>query len=189
MRIHMSDTPTHLQDAKHLLTESGFATSNVWYHGTSSALIPSIKENGINRSGDRDSNKKAKDTMVTIGGSHNESVQPVFLTQSKELAYIWAEKTVQKRRVRFEGEEMAVIYKVTLDDSLNEKVKTDVGAAAMLMIEADDYLELLTEIYKANGKDMLDINPATADRMDYLNKLGMAYINTNIPVNCIELVN
>jgi hypothetical protein len=187
-RIPMSNTPTHLQDAKDLLTENGFATSDVWYHGTSSALITSINESGINRSGDRNSNKKAKDTMVTIGGSHNESVQPVFLTQSKELAYIWAAKTVRKRSVRFEGEEMGIVYKVTLDESLNEKVKTDVGAAAMLMIEADDYLELLADIYKANGMEMPNIEPATADRMVYLNKLGMAYINTNIPVSCIELL-
>jgi hypothetical protein len=184
----MSNTPSHLQDAKDLLTENGFTVSNVWYHGTSSALVTSIKENGINRSGDRDSNKKAKDTMMTIGGSHNESIQPVFLTQSKELAYIWAAKTVQKRSVRFEGEEMAVVYKVTFDESLNQKVNTDVGAAAMLMIQADDYLELLTEIYNANNMNMPSINPATADRMDYLNKLGMAYINTNIPVSCIALV-
>jgi hypothetical protein len=80
------------------------------------------------------------------------------------------------------------VYKVTLDESLNEKVKTDVGAAAMLMVEADDYLELLADIYKANGMEMPNIEPATADRMVYLNKLGMAYINTNIPVSCIELL-
>jgi len=184
----MSDIPEHLQDAKELLSADGFATSNVWYHGTSSALITSIKDNGINRSGDRDSNKKAKDTMVTIGGSYQEAVQPVFLSQSKELAYIWAEKTVQKRSVRFGGDEMPVVFAITLNDKLNEKVKTDVGAAGMIMIGNDDYIEQLSEVYKANGFEAPVVDPATADRMDYLNKLGMAYINTNIPADCVALV-
>ena len=92
----MSDVPTQFQDAKDLLTEDGFAVNDVWYHGTSSALWSSIKENGINRSGDRDLNKKAKNTMATIGNSYTETIQPVFLTQSKELAYLWAEKAVKE---------------------------------------------------------------------------------------------
>jgi hypothetical protein len=184
----MTDTPNHLQDAKSLLSADGFATSNVWYHGTSSALLTSIKEKGLNRSGDRDSNQAATKTMVTIGGNYQESVQPVFLTQSKELALIWANKTIAKRTVRFEGEEMAIVLAVTLDETLNEKVKTDVGAAGMIMVGNDDFIEQVGEIYQANGFDAPEIDPATADRMDYLNKLGMAYINTNIPAECVALV-
>ena len=42
----MTDTPIHLKDAKDLLSEQGFATSNVWYHGTSSALVQTINEQG-----------------------------------------------------------------------------------------------------------------------------------------------
>ena len=38
----MTNIPSHLQDAKDLLTQDGFATSNIWYHGTSSALLTSI---------------------------------------------------------------------------------------------------------------------------------------------------
>jgi hypothetical protein len=184
----MTDTPSHLQDGSELLTADGFSTSHVWYHGTSSALITGIKANGINRSGDRDSNKKAKETLMNIGDKYTESVQPVFLTQSKELAFIWAEKTVRKRSVRFEGDEMPVVFKATLNDELNAKVKTDVGAAAMLMVQADDYLEEVAAIYTANGLSAPTIDPATANRMDYLNKLGMAYIDTNIPAHCIVLV-
>ena len=184
----MTDTPDYLQDAKSLLSDNGFATSNVWYHGTSSALLTSIREKGLNRSGDRDSNKKVVDTMKTIGGSYQESVQPVFLTQSKELAYIWAAKTVHKRSVRFEGEEMPIVLEITLNDDLNAKVKTDVGAASMIMIGHDDYVDQLTTVYTNNGFDFPAIDPVTADRMDYLNKLGMAYIDTNIPAECVALV-
>ena len=184
----MTDTPAYLQDAKSLLSADGFATSNVWYHGTSSALLTSIKEKGLNRSGDRDSNKKVVDTMKTIGGSYQESVQPVFLTQSKELAYIWASKTVKKRSVRFEGDEMPVVFQITLDEATNKKVKTDVGAASMIMIGHDDYMDQLAQVYKANGFDAPVIDPMTADRMDYVNKLGLAYIDTNIASDCLQLV-
>lgn len=184
----MSNTPAHLQDSKDLLSANGFATSHIWYHGTSSALLTSIKENGLNRSGDRESNKKAINTLVAIGDDYKESIQPVFLTQSKELAFIWAEKAVEKRSVRFEGDEMPIVLKVTLNQELNQKVKTDVGAAGMIMIGTDDFIEQVGEIYKANNLDAPEIDPATADRMDYLNKLGMAYINTNIPADCIELL-
>jgi len=184
----MSEIPALFKDANELLSDDGFATSNVWYHGTSSALWTSIKENGINRSGDRDLNKKVKNTMATIGNSYTESVQPVFLTQSKELAYLWAEKTVARRQVRFEGEEMPIVVKITLGDDLNEKVKPDVGAAAMLMVESENYLDQLAMIYKENGSTLPTIDPMKADRLDYLTKLGMAYLNTNVPAECLELV-
>ncbi|GAL22673.1 hypothetical protein JCM19235_4631 [Vibrio maritimus] len=43
-----TQTPPHLQDAKALLSDKGFATSNTWYHGTSSALVASIQAQGSN---------------------------------------------------------------------------------------------------------------------------------------------
>lgn len=43
----MTSIPTHLQDAKTLLTENGFATGDTWYHGTSSALLASIQGQGL----------------------------------------------------------------------------------------------------------------------------------------------
>ena len=184
----MSDVPTQFQDAKDLLTEDGFAVNDVWYHGTSSALWSSIKENGINRSGDRDLNKKAKNTMATIGNSYTETIQPVFLTQSKELAYLWAEKAVKRRSVRFEGDEMPVVLEIRLPDDLKDRVKPDVGAAAMVMISGDDYIGQLEDIYKANGIAFPDMDPVKADRMEYLNKLGMAYFDQNVPAECVTLV-
>ncbi|MGR5456567.1 hypothetical protein ACPV5N_22030, partial [Vibrio alfacsensis] len=91
----MTTVPSYLQDAKELLSQDGFATSDVWYHGTSSALLSSIQGQGLKRSGDKALNQAAKKTMATIGNNYTESVAPVFLTQSKELAYYWAQQTVR----------------------------------------------------------------------------------------------
>jgi RNA:NAD 2'-phosphotransferase (TPT1/KptA family) len=85
-------TPILFQDAKDLLTKQGFVTSNTWYHGTSSALIDSIKEHGLKRSGDQVIKAAAKKVMATIGNHYIQSVEPVFLTQSKQLAYYWAQQ-------------------------------------------------------------------------------------------------
>ena len=57
-------TPIFLQDAKDLLTQQGFFTSNTWYHGTSSALIDSIKEQGLKRSGDQALKAAAKNNYL-----------------------------------------------------------------------------------------------------------------------------
>ena len=45
----MSNTPIAFQDAKELLSNDGFAVGDVWYHGTSSALVAAIKKNGLRR--------------------------------------------------------------------------------------------------------------------------------------------
>lgn len=185
----MSNAPAHLQDIKDLLTESGITTSNTWYHGTSSALLDSIKAQGLKRSGDKAIKQATKSTMETIGGSYNETVEPVFLTQSKELAYYWAEQTVRDRSVRFEGEERAVVLAVNLPEELGSKVKPDTGAASLLMvIGSSKYLEDLGEIYKANGQTLPEIDPIKADRMDYLNKLGMAYIDQDVEAQYLDIL-
>ena len=119
----MSDTPKYLQDSKKLLSEEGFAINGTWYHGTSSALWGSIQKFGLKRSGDRDLKQAAKKTMATIGNKYTETIEPVFLTQSKELAYYWAQQSVRERGVRFEGEEKPVVVQINLPDSLKEKVK------------------------------------------------------------------
>jgi len=184
----MSNVPAHLQDAKDILTNQGFTTSDIWYHGTSSALLASIKEQGLKRSGDKALKQTAKKTMATIGNSYTESIEPIFLTQSKELAYYWAEQTLRERSVRFEGEEQAVVLAVKLPEELLSKVKPDVGAASMLMVKSNSYLADLAEIYKANGQQLPEIDPVTADRMTYLNILGMAYINQNIDAQYLEVL-
>ena len=185
----MTDTPAFLKDAKDLLTDQGFATGGTWYHGTSSALVDSIKAQGLKRSGDKAMKEAAKQTMATIGNSYTESVEPVFLTQSKELAFYWAEQSVRDRSVRIEGEELPVIFAVNLPSELNSKVKPDVGAASLLMLkEGESFLAYLAGLYEANGLEVPEIDLAKADRMDYLNKLGMAYYDDDIDSASIELI-
>ncbi|MFW1676345.1 hypothetical protein ACFVYJ_00990 [Pontibacter sp. JAM-7] len=185
----MTDTPAFLKDAKELLTEQGFATGNIWYHGTSSALADSIQQQGLKRSGDKALNDAAKKTMATIGNTYTETIEPVFLTQSKQLAYFWAEQTVRNRSVRIEGEEQPVIFAATLPDTLNSKVKPDVGAASLLLLkEGENFLAFLAGVYQDNGLEAPDINLMQAERMDYLNKLGMAYFDADIEASYLALV-
>lgn len=183
----MTDTPTFLQDAKDLLTKQGFATSDIWYHGTSSALVDSIKEQGLKRSGDKALKDAAKKTMATIGNNYTESIEPVFLTQSKELAFYWAEQTVRERSVRVEGDEQPVVFTVKLPEALNAQVKPDVGAASLLLVkEGENFMAYLAGIYQENGFGAPEIDLMKADRLEYLSKLGMAYINADVDVSCLN---
>ncbi|MEH6528453.1 MAG: hypothetical protein V7718_00760 [Porticoccus sp.] len=183
----MADTPAFLKDAKDLLTEQGFATSDTWYHGTSSALVDSIKEQGLKRSGDKALKDAAKKTMATIGNSYTESIEPVFLTQSKELAFYWAEQTVRDRSVRVEGDEQPVVFEVKLPEELNAQVKPDVGAASLLLVkEGENFMTYLAGIYQANGFSVPEIDLMKADRLEYLSKLGMAYFDADIGVSCLN---
>jgi hypothetical protein len=185
----MTATPAFLKDAKVLLTERGFTTNNIWYHGTSSALVDSIQKQGLKRSGDQALRKAAKKTMATIGSNYTETTEPVFLTPSKELAYYWAGQTVRNRSVRIEGNETPAVLEVKLEDALNSKVKPDVGAASLLLLkEGENYLAYLATLYQENGFNIPEIDLMKAARMDYLNLLGMAYIDSDIPSDCIKLV-
>ncbi|AMO67121.1 hypothetical protein [Zhongshania aliphaticivorans] len=185
----MTNTPTFLKDANNVLRDQGFATSNVWYHGTSSALVDSIKTQGLKRSGDKVLKNAAKQTMATIGNSYTESIEPVFLTQSKELAFYWAQQTVRNRSVRVEGNEHPVVFAVSLPEGLNAKVKPDVGAASLLLLkEGEDFMAYLAGIYQENGFGIPDIDLMKADRLEYLTVLGMAYINSDISANYLKLV-
>lgn len=187
----MTDTPAFLQDSKDLLTAQGFATSNIWYHGTSSALVDAIQQQGLKRSGDMALRQAAVKTMATIGNDYTETTEPVFLTQSKELAYYWAQQTVRNRSVRIEGEEQQpVVLAVTLPETLNDKVKPDVGAASLLLIsEGENYMAFLASIYQANQQAVPAIDLMKADRMDYLTQLGMAYIDADIDAGYVTVVN
>ncbi|MFV8462713.1 hypothetical protein ACNO7T_16290 [Vibrio campbellii] len=182
----MTSIPKHLQDAKTLLSENGFATGDTWYHGTSSALIASIKGQGLKRSGDKALNQAAVKTMATIGNNYTESVEPVFLTQSKELAYYWAQQTVRERSVRFEGDEQPVVLEVNLSEKQRAKVRPDVGAMSLLMMSVgEQFMAHLAKVYQESDIAGPDIDLRTADRMDYLNKLGMAYIDEDISRACV----
>jgi hypothetical protein len=185
----MSDAPSYLQDAKDLLTKDGFATGDVWYHGTSLALVESITANGLKRSGDKAMKQSAKSTMATIGNNYTESIEPVFLTQSKELAYYWAQQTVRERSVRFEGEESPVVLAVNLPEDLRSKVRPDVGAASLLMVkEGELFMAYLASIYEACGAGHIDIDLMKADRLEYLSKLGMAYFDRDIEPQFISVI-
>ncbi|MCB1616815.1 MAG: hypothetical protein KDI30_12430, partial [Pseudomonadales bacterium] len=129
----MTNIPSHLQDAKDLLTQDGFATSNIWYHGTSSALLTSILSEGLKCSGDKAMKQAMKKTMATIGNTYTESIEPVFLTQSRELAYYWGEQAVLRRK-RFAEEEQPVVLAARLPEEINKKVRPDVGAASLLLM-------------------------------------------------------
>ena len=185
----MSDIPSYLKDATDLLTKDGFATGGVWYHGTSSALVSSIESHGLKRSGDKAMKQAAKSTMATIGNNYTESVEPVFLTQSKELAYYWAKQAVRERSVRFEGQETPVVFAIELPKEENAKVRPDVGAASLLMVkEGEAYMAHVAKIYQDCNAGILDIDLRKADRLEYLNKLGMAYIDKDIEAEFVSLV-
>ncbi len=185
----MTDTPDFLKDAKDLLTEQGFTTSSTSYHGTSSALVNAIIEQGLKRSGDKALKQAAKETMATIGNSYAESIEPVFLTQSKELAFYWAEQTVRNRSVRFQGSEQPVVLEVTLPEELNAKVKPDVGAASLLLVEeGEQFMAYLAAIYQANNFDAPEIDLMKANRLEYLHKLGMAYYDADISASYLQVV-
>lgn len=185
----MADTPIFLKDANDLLSEQGFATSAIWYHGTSSALIDSIKQQGLKRSGDKALKSAAKKTMATIGNSYTESIEPVFLTQSKELAFYWAKQTVRDRSVRVEGDEQPVVIAVKLPEKLTDKVKPDVGAASLLLLkEGENFMTYLAGIYQDNGFGIPEIDLMKADRLAYLSVLGMAYINADVDVSYLEII-
>lgn len=185
----MTDTPDFLKDAKDILTDKGFATSDTWYHGTSSALVESIQQLGLKRSGDKAMKQAAKQTMATIGNHYTESIEPVFLTQSKELAFYWAQQTVRNRSVRIEGDEQPVVFAVKLPKNLNANVNPDVGAASLLLVKEGEYfMAHLASIYLENGLKAPDIDLMQADRMEYLDKLGMAYLDKDIESTFVELV-
>ena len=185
----MTTIPNNLQDAKDLLTKEGFKLGKTWYHGTSSELVASIKEHGLKRSGDKAMKQAAKSTMATIGNNYTESIDPVFVTQSKELAYYWAEQTVRERSVRFEGKENPVVIEIKLPEDRLSKVRPDVGAASLLMVkEGEHYMAYLAGLYQENEAGVLDIDLRKADRLDYLNKLGMAYIDADIEMKYLEVL-
>lgn len=185
----MTEAPTYLKDAKNLLGKQGFAHGDVWYHGTSSALLASIKGQGLKRSGDKAMKTAAKKTMATIGNIYTESIEPVFLTQSKELAFYWAEQSIKSRSIRVEGNEQAVVLAISLSEKLNAKVKPDVGAASLLLLkEGEHYMAYLAGVYESNGFPVPEIDLIKADRLEYLDKLGMAYLDSDISLACVSEV-
>lgn len=181
-------TPDYLKDADTLITKDGFPASNVWYHGTSSSLVKSIKNKGLHGGGDNAWIKRTQGTLKTIGNRTFETKDPVFLTQSKELAYFWAQQRTHSRNIYFQKDEVPAVLEITLNDSDNSKVNPDVGGAALVMEPNNAYITHLKSIFEKNGLDLDDFDPTKADRMTYLHRLGLAYTNDYIPGKFIQLV-
>lgn len=181
-------TPTYLQDANQLLSADGFKLTGSWYHGTASGLTDAILEKGLIGSGDAELNKKTKSAMATIGNRYTEQKEPVFLTQSKELAYYWANEKAELRKTRFGSDETPVVFELSLPSELADKVKTDVGAATMLISGNDPYIAYLQALYSDNNIELPELDPANIDRMAYLNLLGMAYCSVDIPAEHINVL-
>ncbi|MFT5720544.1 MAG: hypothetical protein ACI9W6_000844 [Motiliproteus sp.] len=185
----MTQVPTYLQDAATLLSETGFAMGETWYHGTSSALLESILEQGLKGSGDQALQQATLNTMTTIGTEgFKPSKEPVFLTQSRELAFYWAERSVRDRGVRFAGDEQPVVLALDLPEMLRLRVKPDVGAAALLMVNNAGFYEHLETLYGRSGQVCPGLDVLGVDRMDYLTKLGMAYIDQDIDAEYLRVL-
>lgn len=180
--------PSYLKDAASLITEDGFPVSNVWYHGTTSSLVKAIKNKGLHGGGDAAWIKRTQGTLKTIGNRTFESKDPVFLTQSKELAYFWAQQRTHSRNLYFQKDETPVVLKITLNDEDNAKVNPDAGGAALIMEPNNAYVTYLKAIFEANGQDLDDFDPTKADRMIYRDRLGLAYTNDYIPDKFIEVI-
>ena len=56
------------------------------------------------------------------------------------------------------------------------------------MEPSNEYVLYLKEIFSTNGQDLDDFDPREADRMIYLNRLGLAYTNDYIPGKFIEVI-
>ena len=185
----MLDVPPQWLDPMDLPTTQGFVNGPCWYHGTSSALLDSIRTQGLLRSGDKALRQAIKKTMATIGNRYTDSVEPVFLTPSRALAHFWARQAVRKRTSRSEGEERPVVLALQLDATLSARVRPDVGAAALLMVEeGSDYLSFVAALYRKAGLDAPDFDAVSFGRMDFLTRLGMAYIDQDIPAACLTVL-
>ena len=182
----MSDniTPEFLQDISVLLSDSGFATNDTWYHGTSSGLVESIMTLGLSGGGDTETTDRTQSTLGTIGNRQFESSEPVFLTQSKELAFYWAAQKTHTRNLYFKKDEIPVVIQV----SQPEKVSPDVGGTAMLLEPSNQYILTLKAIYEQHGVAWNDANPLEVPREFYLEKLGLAYSSKNIPAEKLSIL-
>lgn len=177
-------TPEFLQDVDALLSESGFATSDTWYHGTSSGLVESIMSVGLKGGGDTATTERTQSTLGTIGNRQFESSEPVFLTQSKELAFYWADQKAHTRNLYFQEDEIPVVIEV----SQPESISPDVGATAMLLEPSNEYILALQAIYERQGIEWNDVNALEVPREFYLEKLGMAYSSNNVPAEKLAIV-
>jgi len=179
-------TPDFLQDADSLLSENGFATSDVWYHGTASGLVDGIMQNGLKGGGDAETSARTQGTLATIGNRQFESNDPVFLTQSKELAFFWAVRKAHTRNLYFQTKEFPVVIRVTEPG----KVSPDTGATALMLEPGNDYVDMIRKLFESKEISFPDdnTNPLTLPREFYLNNLAMGYSADPIPADKLSVV-
>lgn len=180
-------TPDFLKDFASLLSADGLKTANVWYHGTASGLVASIQAHGLIGSGDSELHQRQLKTLGTIGHEAMDTTDPVFLTQSKELAYFWANAKAHTRTIYMGQEETPVVFEITLPDELNKQVITDAGGAALVLEPGNLYLLWLRELYKEYGQELPELD-YRMDRMEYLKRLGLAYAACDIPAQYLMLL-
>jgi hypothetical protein len=181
-------TPDYLSDISAKLSVNGIASDGIWYHGTASGLVDAIVADGLIGGGDSEFLNRTQQTLGTIGGRQFESKDPVFITQSKELAYYWAEQKTRARNIYFQKDETPVVFAINLPSELADKVKPDVGAAALVMEPGNDYVTKLQELYIDNGITLNEVNPLQVDRSYFLQMLAMAYIQDQIPATALTLL-
>lgn len=181
-------TPPFLQDAQDLLSPAGFRCTGRWYHGTSSGLSERILSQGLRGTGDLETHAKMQQTMGTIGHDSSNHRDPLFITQSKELAYFWANQKAHNRNLYFQQQETPVVFELQLSDELQRQVTTDAGGAALLLEPGNLYLLWLAELYSNCGQHFEKPDPFQMDRMDYLHKLGLAYLNADVPAEQVQLL-
>lgn len=181
-------TPEYLSDFSAKLSVDGIASDGIWYHGTASGLVETILTEGLKGGGDSEFLSRTQQTLGTIGGRQFENNEPVFLTQSKELAYYWAENKTRARNVYFQKNETPAVLAINLPTELSDKVKPDVGAAALVMEPGNDYIVKLKELYIDNGIELAEVNPLQVDRSYFLQMLAMAYIQDQIPAEALTLL-
>lgn len=186
--MHEFTTPDFLLDAKELLSATGFATNGTWYHGTASGLVESIQKVGLVGTGDLEGMKKYLETMGTIGHEASKHRDPLFLTQSKELAYFWANRTAHNRNLYFQKGETPVVFELNMPEELESKVTTDAGGAALVLEPGNLYILWLEDLYKKNGLELTKPDPFSCDRMDYQNLLGLAYLDAPVPAEYVKLL-
>lgn len=180
--------PAYLQDAKQLLSETGFAVNGTWYHGTASGLTAAIEKIGLRGSGDLETLSKHFETLGTIGHDHSTAKDPLFITQSKTLAYFWAVQKTHTRNRFYQTNEKPVVWTIQLTAEQQPQVITDAGGAALLLEPNNKYITWLKEIYQETGLALPDLNPFSCDRLDYLNKLGLAYTELHIAPEQLQLL-
>jgi len=184
----MSDTfpPEFLKDAVALLEKDGFRTSDVWYHGTASGLAESIMTKGLIGGGDTETAEREQKTLGTIGNRQFAAADPVYLTQSRELALYWAIESTHRRNLLFQTSEFPLVLRV---DMTGGDVKPDAGAAAIAIEPGNNYMEALKLTYEEAGIDFPEeINPLQIERDFYLKKLGMAYSADPVPADRLSVV-